>query len=85
MIKTIQEELHSFALKLLECVAIALDLPETQFASQHNRSLPNFDNLELMHYPPLSPKSREGVPAHRISPHTDWGRLGEVTCHRTTS
>jgi len=75
MIKTIQEELHSFALKLLECIAVALGLPETQFASQHNRDLPNFDNFELMHYPPLSSKSGEGVPAHRISPHTDWGSI----------
>jgi isopenicillin N synthase-like dioxygenase len=75
MIRTFQEELHSFALKLLECIAVALDLPSTQLASQHNRLLPNFDNFELMHYPPFSPKSVEQMPSHRISPHTDWGSI----------
>jgi isopenicillin N synthase-like dioxygenase len=75
MIRTFQEELHSFALKLLECIAVALHLPLTQLASQHNRALPNFDNFELMHYPPLCPKSAEQIPSHRISPHTDWGSI----------
>src|SRR5436309_15180198 len=51
MIKSFQEELHSFALELLECIAIALSLPKTQFASPHNRGRPNFDNCDLMHYP----------------------------------
>ena len=75
MIKAFQEELHSCALKLLECIALALGLPPTQFASQHSRGLPNFDNFELMHYPALSPKFAEEVPSNRISPHTDWGSI----------
>jgi isopenicillin N synthase-like dioxygenase len=75
MIKRFQEELHSFALKLLECIALALDLPQTQFTSQHNRTLPNFDNFELTHYPALSLESVEEMPSHRISPHTDWGSI----------
>jgi isopenicillin N synthase-like dioxygenase len=75
MIKSFQEELHSFALKLLECLAIALGLPKTQFTSQHNRGLPNFDNFELMHYPALPPQCVQEMPRHRISPHTDWGSI----------
>jgi len=75
MIKTFQEELHAFALKLLECIALALGLPQMQLVSQHSRNLPNFDNFELMHYPALSPKSADEVPGHRISPHTDWGSI----------
>jgi isopenicillin N synthase-like dioxygenase len=75
MIKSFQEELHSFALELLECIATALGLPKTQFASQHNRGRPNFDNFELMHYPALPPQAAEEIPRHRISPHTDWGSI----------
>jgi isopenicillin N synthase-like dioxygenase len=75
MIKSFQEELHSFALKLLECIAAALGLPKTQFTCQHNRSRPNFDNFELMHYPALPPQSAPELPCHRISPHTDWGSI----------
>jgi len=75
LIESFQKELHSFALKLLECIAVALSLPRTHFATKHDRGLPNFDNFELMHYPALSPDSVASVPSHRISPHTDWGSI----------
>lgn len=73
-ILTFQKSLHSFASRLLELIAVALDLPPSTFTSQHPRSRQNFDNFELMHYPPLSTTPAEEV-AYRISPHTDWGTI----------
>lgn len=74
-ILSFQKSLHSFASRLLELIAAALDLPRSTFTSQHPRSRPNFDNFELMHYPPLTFTNSSNETAYRISPHTDWGTI----------
>jgi isopenicillin N synthase-like dioxygenase len=56
-------------------MAAALDLPPSTFTSQHSRSRPNFDNFELMHYPPLASTAFTDEITYRISPHTDWGTI----------
>lgn len=73
-----QQQVQSFAKRLLELVALALDLPGTTFTRYHDAGKGNFDNFELMHYPPVtSPQDTDNasVPKFRISPHTDWGTL----------
>jgi isopenicillin N synthase-like dioxygenase len=74
-ILSFQKSLHSFASRLLELIAVALRLPPSTFTSQHPRSRPNFDNFELMHYPPLSSVLSTEETVYRISPHTDWGTI----------
>jgi len=75
-IQSFQRHVQGFTKRLLELIALALDLPPNQFASQHDPSAENFDNFEIMHYPPVTP-AREGQKDNRfrISPHTDWGTL----------
>ncbi|KIV86955.1 hypothetical protein PV11_02530 [Exophiala sideris] len=76
-IQSFQKHVQSFTSRLLELVALALDLPSTQFTSQHDSHAENFDNFELMHYPPVALTEKEASRAvkFRISPHTDWGTL----------
>ena len=74
-IETFQKEIQSFGKQLLELIARALHLPDDAFTSSHNASSDNFDNLALLHYPPVtSAELDEGV-KFRISPHTDWGTI----------
>ncbi|KIX93522.1 uncharacterized protein Z520_10700 [Fonsecaea multimorphosa CBS 102226] len=75
-----QQHVRLFTKQLLELIALALDLPRTTFARYHDPDTENFDNFELMHYPPVTPNGSETstkgpIPAFRISPHTDWGTL----------
>jgi len=75
-IQSFQRDVHAFTNRLLQLIALALDLPTDQFTSQHDPSKENFDNFELMHYPPVT--TRREAPEDiqfRISPHTDWGTL----------
>ncbi|KAJ9609785.1 hypothetical protein H2200_006113 [Cladophialophora chaetospira] len=77
-IHSFQHQVQSFTKQLLQLIALALNLPPTTFARNHDPEKENFDNFELMHYPPVtasSPSASEGIPAFRISPHTDWGTL----------
>ncbi|KIW33014.1 hypothetical protein, variant [Cladophialophora immunda] len=76
-ILSFQQEVRLFTKQLLELIALALDLPRATFARYHGPDKENFDNFELMHYPPVTPGSdtSQGIPAFRISPHTDWGTL----------
>ena len=77
-IHAFQRKIQSLAAELLELIALALDLPVTTFTRHHDASTENFDNFELMHYPPISPTSQTSntaAPRFRISPHTDWGTL----------
>ncbi|KAK5449692.1 hypothetical protein LTS15_008767 [Exophiala xenobiotica] len=73
-IQSFQKQVQAFTNRLLELIALALDLPVNQFTSQHDPMVENFDNFELMHYPPIMPSS-EDTTKFRISPHTDWGTL----------
>lgn len=75
-IQSFQQHVLAFTRRLLELIALALDVPTDQFASKHDAHAENFDNFELMHYPPVRPDADESknVP-FRISPHTDWGTL----------
>lgn len=59
----------------MELIAIALELPMDQFTSCHSFEKENFDNLDLMHYPPVYGSQHEDdkFSKYRISPHTDWG------------
>ncbi|EXJ57917.1 hypothetical protein A1O7_05340 [Cladophialophora yegresii CBS 114405] len=81
-----QRQVQAFTTQLLELVALALGLPATTFTRNHNPERENFDNFELMHYPPVAPAGGTGVDTgagapseasstFRISPHTDWGTL----------
>ncbi|KIW18735.1 hypothetical protein PV08_03024 [Exophiala spinifera] len=79
-IQSFQKQVQSFTGRLLELIAVALGLPRDQFTAQHDPGAVNFDNFELMHYPPVAPSStpaggRDGDVKFRISPHTDWGTL----------
>jgi len=82
-IAAFQSSVRSFASRLLELVALALGLPSDQFRSQHDPTRENFDNFELMHYPPVegrasasgSPSEQSNTNPFRISPHTDWGSI----------
>ncbi|KAJ9611847.1 uncharacterized protein PV06_01806 [Exophiala oligosperma] len=82
-IQSFQKQVQSFTRRLLELIAQALDLPRDQFTAQHDPDAINFDNFELMHYPPVAQLSTttaaaaagQNVAKFRISPHTDWGTL----------
>jgi isopenicillin N synthase-like dioxygenase len=75
-----QRQVQEFTTQLLELIALALGLPPTTFARNHDPERENFDNFELMHYPPVAAGAGAGTtpdasPTFRISPHTDWGTL----------
>jgi isopenicillin N synthase-like dioxygenase len=74
-IHAFQQQVQSFTAELLELIALALDLPKGTFTRYHAPSKENFDNFELMHYPPVTSSSDTATSAYRISPHTDWGTL----------
>ncbi|ETI27318.1 hypothetical protein G647_09508 [Cladophialophora carrionii CBS 160.54] len=81
-IHTFQRQVQAFTAQLLELIALALGLPVTTFTRNHDPERENFDNFELMHYPPVAACAGSGAgltsdasPAYRISPHTDWGTL----------
>jgi len=74
-IQSFQRHVQAFTTRLLELIALALDLPVDQFASQHDAQAENFDNFELMHYPPVAEDPKNVNVQFRISPHTDWGTL----------
>ena len=64
--------------RILELIAVALALPVDQFTSCHSCGKENFDNFDLMHYPPISENGDDATSersGYRISPHTDWGSL----------
>ncbi|OAL26093.1 hypothetical protein AYO20_10227 [Fonsecaea nubica] len=74
------QHVRLFTKQLLELIALALDLPPTTFTQYHGPQTENYDNFELMHYPPVTTRSSDtvggGIPTtFRISPHTDWGTL----------
>jgi isopenicillin N synthase-like dioxygenase len=71
-----QRQVQEFTTQLLEFIALALGLPPTTFARNHDPERENFDNFELMHYPPVAAGTTPDTsPTFRISPHTDWGTL----------
>jgi len=71
-LRIFQGQCWALGTRVLEHMAEALGLSSTYFAAQHHRSMANFDNFEIMHYP--KPQMGE-VFGHRISPHTDWGSI----------
>jgi isopenicillin N synthase-like dioxygenase len=76
-IASFQRQCHAFATQLLELISLALDLPSETFTSRHQFQMQNFDNFEIMHYPPLQPIEAESPEAtiYRLAPHTDWGTI----------
>jgi len=76
-IASFQRQCHAFASQLLELISLALDLPSETFTSRHQFQMQNFDNFEIMHYPPLQPIEAESPEAamYRLAPHTDWGTI----------
>lgn len=76
-IEAFQKKVQALNRRLLELIAQALGLPRDQFTACHSPDQENFDNFDLMHYPPIG--KTEETPAdgtvYRISPHTDWGSL----------
>lgn len=77
-IQSFQKKVQTLNRRILQLIALALGLPEEQFTSCHSPEKENFDNFDLMHYPPIDePQEEDGNAsersAYRISPHTDWG------------
>jgi isopenicillin N synthase-like dioxygenase len=71
-----EQGLRPFTHHLLELIALSLGLPPSTFAAHHDPDKANFDNFELMHYPPheLSTANESGA-SFCITPHTDFGAI----------
>ncbi|KAI9310180.1 hypothetical protein BX666DRAFT_2011004 [Dichotomocladium elegans] len=69
---------HRIACQIMECLAIALEIPESEggrtwFSSRHEYSLPSNDVLRVLHYPPLDHAGE--TDDIRIGRHSDYGSL----------
>lgn len=58
--------------RVLEYIAVALDLPNEHFVDQHRYEDPSMDNFQIMHYVPVSGKLQK-MGVYRLGAHTDWG------------
>lgn len=68
-----KSDCHKLVLQLLECFALALDLPEPDFfAKAHDPSLGKGNSLRMLFYPARSEKPEGST---RMQPHTDSGSV----------
>ncbi|KAI9495133.1 hypothetical protein BDB00DRAFT_816058 [Zychaea mexicana] len=69
---------HTIVTQIMECLAIALEIPESEggrtwFSSRHAYDMPSNDVLRVLHYPALDHPNK--VDDIRIGRHSDYGSL----------
>ncbi|KXS97062.1 hypothetical protein AC578_10806 [Pseudocercospora eumusae] len=65
-------ECHAISLEILRCVAVGLGLDEDSLIRFHSG---RYNQLRLLHYPPVPAEELESGRTARNPAHTDWGSI----------
>lgn len=65
-------ECHTISLEILSCVSLGLGLEESYLPSFHSG---HYNQLRLLHYPPVPAEELESGRTARNPAHTDWGSI----------
>ena len=77
-VEAFKHQCHGLVIKLLECFALALDLPDRKFfAGAHKEDVGNGNSLRMLLYParPEKPNSHLEDVGSRMAAHTDSGSV----------